>query len=201
VPLRRTVRVGLWGAEEQGLIGSYEYVSSHYVNRAAPTSGGAGQRGGGGFGAPQAPLDLKPEHAKFSVYFNIDNGTGAIRGIYTQGNDAVVPIFRQWIEPFRNLGMTTVTTRNTGGTDHQSFDRVGLPAFQFIQDEIEYDTVTHHTNMDTYERLQPRDNMQMATIAAGFAYLAANRDELLPRKPLLAAGPGGRARGSRLAPA
>ena len=206
VKLRRTVRSGLWGAEEQGLIGSYEYVSVHYVNRPVPASGApgaggppaaAGQRGAGGAGAPQAPLELKPEHAKFSVYFNIDNGTGAIRGIYTQGNEAIVPIFRQWIEPFRSLGMTTVTTRNTGGTDHQSFDRVGLPAFQFIQDDIEYDTVTHHTNMDTYERLQPRDNIQMATIAAGFAYLAANRDELLPRKPLSAAAQGGRGRGGQ----
>jgi carboxypeptidase Q len=200
VRLRRTVRIGLWGAEEQGLIGSYEYASVHYVNRPVPAGGGpggGGQRGGRGSGASQAPLDLKPEHAKFSVYFNIDNGTGAIRGIYTQGNDAVVPIFREWIEPFRSLGMTAVTTRNTGGTDHQSFDRVGLPAFQFIQDEIEYDTITHHTNMDTYERLQPRDNMQMATIVAGFAYLAANRDELLPRKPPSAVGQGGRGRGGQ----
>jgi len=203
VGLRRTVRIGLWGAEEQGLIGSYEYVSAHYVNRPAPSSGppgggAGGQRGAGGFGAPQAALELKPEHAKFSVYFNIDNGTGALRGIYTQGNDAVVPIFREWIEPFRSLGMTTVTTRNTGGTDHQSFDRVGLPGFQFIQDEVEYNTITHHTNMDTYERLQPRDNMQMATIAAAFAYLAANRDEMLPRKPLPVPGQsGGRGRGGQ----
>jgi len=203
VKLRRTVRIGLWGAEEQGLIGSYEYVSVHYVSRPVPSSGppggGApGQRGGGGFGAPQAALELKPEHAKFSVYFNIDNGTGALRGIYTQGNDAVVPIFREWIEPFRSLGMTTVTTRNTGGTDHQSFDRVGLPGFQFIQDPVEYSTITHHTNLDFYERLQPADNVQMATIVAGFAYLAANRDERLPRKPLPAPGAGGgRGRGGR----
>jgi hypothetical protein len=197
VKLRRTVRVALWGAEEQGLIGSYEYVSVHYVNRPVPASGPPGA-GAGGFGAPQAPLELKPEFAKFAAYFNIDNGTGAIRGIYTQGNDAVVPIFREWLEPFRTLGMTTVTTRNTGGTDHQSFDRVGLPGFQFIQDEIEYNAITHHTNMDTYERLQPRDNMQMATIVAGFAYLAANRDELLPHKPLAAPGQGGgRGRGGQ----
>jgi carboxypeptidase Q len=185
VKLRRTVRIGLWEAEEQGLIGSREYVSAHYASRqqlpgaaGAPAGGGGGGRGG-----PQGPLETKPEFAKFSAYFNIDNGTGALRGIYTQGNDAVAPIFREWIEPFRTLGMTTVTTRNTGGTDHQSFDAVGLPGFQFIQDEIEYNTVIHHTNMDTYERLQPRDNMQMATIVAGFAYLAANRDEKLPRKP------------------
>ena len=193
VKLRRTVRIGLWEAEEQGLIGSREYVAAHYGSRqAAP--GGAGAGAGGGRGGAQGPLELKPEHAKFSAYFNIDNGTGALRGIYTQGNDPVVPIFREWVELFRNLGMTTVTTRNTSGTDHQSFDGVGLPGFQFIQDEIEYNTVVHHTNMDTYERLQPRDNMQMATIVAGFAYLAANRAELLPRKPPSAQA-GGRGRG------
>jgi len=201
VRLRRTVRIALWGAEEQGLVGSYEYVSAHYVKRPVPASGPpgpGGQRGAVGSGAPQPPLDLRPEHAKFSVYFNIDNGTGALRGIYTQGNEAVVPIFRQWIEPFRSLGMTTVTTRNTGGTDHQSFDRVGLPAFQFVQDPVEYGTITHHTNMDAYERLQPQDNIQMATVVAGFAYLAANRDELMPRKPLAAAGQGGgRGRGGQ----
>jgi hypothetical protein len=204
VKLRRTVRIGLWEAEEQGLIGSREYVNAHYVNRPQAAGGaGAGGRGGapaagagaGGRGGAPAPLELKPEHAKFSVYFNIDNGTGALRGIYTQGNEAVVPVFREWIEPFRSLGMTTVTTRNTGGTDHTNFDSVGLPGFQFIQDAVEYSTITHHTNMDTYERLQPRDNMQMATIVAGFAYLAANRDQVLPRKP--ANAPGGRGRGSQ----
>ena len=150
----------------------------------------------GGRGGPQGPLELRPEHAKFSVYFNIDNGTGALRGIYTQGNESVVPIFREWVELFRSLGMSTVTTRNTGGTDHQSFDGAGLPGFQFVQDEVEYNAITHHTNMDSYERLQPRDNMQMATIVAGFAYLAANRDERMPRKPLPAPGQGG-GRGGR----
>jgi carboxypeptidase Q len=233
VKLRRTVRVGFWEAEEQGLIGSREYVRMHYATAAgrgggpgaapggrqgapgapgAPPTAAAQAAGGrqgapgapagapagvpaavaaggrGGFGGPiQPPSDVKPEYSKLSVYFNIDNGTGALRGIYTQGNEAVVPIFREWIEPFRGLGMTTITTRNTGGTDHQSFDAVGLPGFQFIQDEIEYNTVIHHTNLDTYERLQPRDNMQMATIVAGWAYLAANRDEKLPRKPMAAA--------------
>ena len=118
------------------------------------------------------------------MYFNIDNGTGALRGIYLQGNDAAAPIFREWMEPFRSLGMTTATIRNTGGTDHQAFDAVGLPGFQFIQDEVEYSTMTHHTNLDYYERLQPGDIQKMATIAAGFAYFAANRDEKLPRKTL-----------------
>jgi Zn-dependent M28 family amino/carboxypeptidase len=193
VKLRRTVRIGLWEGEEQGLIGSREYVAAHFASRQAPPTppgapGAAAQvppgGGRGGFGGPQGPLELKPEYDKLSVYFNIDNGTGALRGIYLQGNDAVAPIFREWMEPFRSLGMTTLTIRNTGGTDHQSFDAVGLPGFQFIQDEIEYDTMTHHTNLDTYERLQPNDIRKMATIAAGFAYLAANRDEKLPRKPL-----------------
>jgi carboxypeptidase Q len=199
VRLRRTVRIGLWTGEEQGLIGSAEYVAAHFGSRtqqpaAAATPGAPGAPGppaapvppaAGGRGAfPQGPLELKPDHGKFAAYFNIDNGTGAIRGVYLQGNDAVAPIFREWMEPFRSLGMTTLTIRNTGGTDHLSFDRVGLPGFQFIQDDIEYDTMTHHTNLDSYERLQPNDMMKNATIAAAFAYLAANRDEKLPRKPL-----------------
>jgi carboxypeptidase Q len=187
VTLRRTVRVGLWEGEEQGLIGSREYVTSHLATRqaapAAPGAPPAAAGGGGQRGGPQGPLETKPEYDKFCVYFNIDNGTGALRGIYLQGNDAVAPIFREWMEPFRGLGMTTITVRNTGGTDHQSFDGVGLPAFQFIQDEVEYNQITHHTNMDTYERLQPNDVIKMSTIVAGWAYLAANRDEKLPRKP------------------
>jgi len=205
VKLRRTVRIGLWTGEEQGLIGSAQYVSAHFGSRAtlpttpasaaapanAPAAGQpaagappAGQFGRGGRGAALGPLELKPDHAKFAGYFNIDNGTGAIRGVYLQGNDAVAPIFREWIEPFRSLGMSYLTIRNTGGTDHQSYDRVGLPGFQFIQDDVEYNTMTHHTNLDSYERLQPNDMMKNATIAAAFAYLAANRDEKLPRKPL-----------------
>ncbi len=194
VKLRRTVRIGLWGGEEQGLLGSREYVAQHFASRqpvpaapgapaAQPAQAGPPAGGRGGFG-PQGPLELKPDYEKFSVYFNIDNGTGALRGIYLQGNDAAAPIFREWMEPFRSLGMTTVTIRNTGGTDHQAFDAVGLPGFQFIQDEVEYSTMTHHTNLDYYERLQPGDIQKMATIAAGFAYFAANRDEKLPRKPL-----------------
>ncbi|HWK09705.1 MAG TPA: M20/M25/M40 family metallo-hydrolase, partial [Vicinamibacterales bacterium] len=180
VTLRRTVRIGLWTGEEQGLIGSRDYVAAHFgsCNDAPPAPGAPRGRG------CQSGFTLKPEQAKFAGYFNIDNGTGAIRGVYLQGNDAAAPIFREWMEPFRSLGMTSLTIRNTGGTDHLSFDAVGLPGFQFIQDEIEYDTITHHTNLDAYDRLQPNDMMRNATIAAAFAYLAANRDELLPRKPL-----------------
>ena len=195
VTLRRTVRIGLWTGEEQGLIGSAQYVAAHFASRgraATPASSGPasqpGQAGpGGGRGGPQGPLETKPDYAKFAGYFNIDNGTGAIRGVYLQGNEAVAPIFREWMEPFRSLGMAYLTIRNTGGTDHQSFDRVGLPGFQFIQDEVEYNSVTHHTNLDSYERLQPNDMMKNATIAAAFAYLTANRDDKLPRRPLPAA--------------
>jgi carboxypeptidase Q len=169
VKLRRTVRIGLWAGEEQGLLGSKEYVKAH-------------------FGDP-ATMQLKPEHAKLAGYFNVDNGTGLIRGVYLQGNEAVAPIFQQWMEPFRNLGMTTLTIRNTGGTDHLSYDAVGLPGFQFIQDEVEYNSRTHHSNMDVYERVQANDMMRNAVIVASFAYNAANRDEKLPRKPLPKAAP------------
>ena len=185
VKLRRTVRIGLWTGEEQGLIGSRDYVKAHFGGCNDPVAG-RGQRGGGRGGC-QSGYTFKPDHGKFAGYFNIDNGTGAIRGVYLQQNDAVAPIFRDWIEPFRSLGMTTITIRNTGGTDHQSFDALGLPGFQFIQDAVEYDTMTHHTNLDSYERLQPADMRKNATIAASFAFLAANRDEKLPRKPAPAA--------------
>ena len=162
--LRRTVRLALWTGEEQGMLGSKAYVAEH-------------------FGDPET-MHLKPDHAKLSAYFNVDNGTGAIRGVYLQSNEAVGPIFQSWMEPFRNLGMTTLAIRNTGGTDHLSFDAVGLPGFQFIQDPIEYDARTHHSNEDVYERIQADDMMRNAVIVAAFAYQAANREERLPRKPL-----------------
>jgi carboxypeptidase Q len=164
VKLRRTVRIGLWGGEEEGLLGSKEYIKAHY-------------------GDP-ATMALKPDHAKLAGYFNVDNGTGLIRGVYLQGNEAVAPIFQQWMEPFKNLGMTTLTIRNTGGTDHLSYDAVGLPGFQFIQDEVEYNSRTHHSNMDVYERIQANDMMRNAVIVATFVMNTANRDDKLPRKPL-----------------
>jgi carboxypeptidase Q len=129
-------------------------------------------------------MRLKPGHTKFSAYFNLDNGTGAIRGVYLQTNEAVAPIFQAWMQPLKSLGMTTVAIRGTGGTDHLSFDEVGLPGFQFIQDPVEYNTRTHHSNMDVYERIQAADMMKDAVIVASFVYHAANRDEKLPRKPL-----------------
>ena len=161
---RRTVRLALWTGEEQGLLGSSAYVKEHFADRAT--------------------MALKPAHAKLSGYFNVDNGTGAIRGVYLQGNEAVAPIFRDWMAPFGNVGMTTLAIRNTTGTDHLSFDRVGLPGFQFIQDPVEYDTRTHHSNMDVYDRAQAADMMKNAVIVAAFVYNAATRDEKLPRKPL-----------------
>ena len=193
VPLRRTVRIGLWTGEEQGLIGSRLYVQQHFGGGRGGGGGRAGAAGGGGAGAATAPPTTTPDHAKFAGYFNIDNGTGAIRGIYLQQNQAVAPIFRAWMEPFRGIGMTHINPGNTGGTDHQSFDATNLPGFQFIQDSVEYDTMTHHTNLDSYERLQPEDMRRNATIAAAFAFLTANRDEKLPRKPATAppAGRGG----------
>ncbi|MCH7823983.1 MAG: M20/M25/M40 family metallo-hydrolase [Acidobacteria bacterium] len=176
LPMRRTVRMGLWSGEEQGLLGSRAYVTAHFTDRST--------------------MSLTPDHEKFSAYYNVDNGTGAIRGVYLQGNEAIAPVFEAWMKPFENLGMTTLTIRNTGGTDHQSFDRVGLPGFQFIQDPVEYNTRTHHSSMDVYERVQAEDMMKNAVIVASFVYHSANRDELLPRKPLPAPQGGGR-RGGR----
>jgi carboxypeptidase Q len=174
VKLRRTIRVGLWTGEEEGLLGSRAYVAQH-------------------FGDPQTMQLKQPEHDNFDVYFNIDNGSGKIRGVYLQGNEAAAPIFAEWMKPFHSMGMNTLTIRNTGGTDHLSFDAVGLPGFQFIQDPLEYDTRTHHSNMDLWDRVQANDLKQMAAIVSTFVYQAANRDEMFPRKPLPKAA--GRGRG------
>ncbi|MFH1943371.1 MAG: M20/M25/M40 family metallo-hydrolase [bacterium] len=161
---KRTIRVALWDAEEEGLLGSRGYVTKHFADRRT--------------------MELKPEHAKLSGYFNYDNGTGKIRGIYLQGNDAIRPIFEAYLKPFHDLGATTVTIRNTGGTDHQSFDGVGLPGFQFIQDPIDYSQRRHHTNMDVYDHAIEADLMQSSVIMASFVYHTAMRDEMLPRKTL-----------------
>ena len=124
------------------------------------------------------------EHAKLSAYFNLDNGTGKVRGVYLQGNEAVRPIFEAWLRPFRSLGASTLAIQKVGGTDHLDFSHVGLPAFQFIQDPIDYETRTHHTNMDTVEAILESDLQQAAVIVASFVYHAAMRDERLPRLPL-----------------
>jgi carboxypeptidase Q len=144
---RRTIRIGLWSGEEQGLLGSQWYVTHHFGSR--PPLTGPGQEGTPSLRRREAgPMTVKPEQAKVSAYFNIDNGTGKIRGVYMQGNAAVQPIFEAWMKPFKDLGMDTLTMRDTGGTDHLAFDAVGIPGFQFIQDPIEYETRTHHSNMD-----------------------------------------------------
>lgn len=160
----RTVRMALWSGEEEGLLGSKAYVKEH-------------------FGDPET-MKLTGEHAKLDGYFNVDNGSGKIRGIYLQGNDMCRPIFENWFKAFNDMDAGAITIRNTGGTDHLSFDAVGLPGFQFVQDELEYSTVTHHSNMDLYDHVSPNDLKQAATIVAAFVYLTANRPEMLPRKPL-----------------
>jgi hypothetical protein len=194
---RRTIRVGLWSGEEQGLLGSRAYVAEHFgtlqpaTTSAAPapgsTTSGNGNGNGNGNGAAQNQLPMvltkKAEYEKLSAYFNLDNGTGKIRGVYLQGNEGVRSLFRQWLAPFREMGATTLSISNTGGTDHLSFDGIGLPGFQFIQDEIEYDTRTHHSNQDVFDRIQADDMKQAATIMAAFVYNTAMRDEKLPRKP------------------
>jgi hypothetical protein len=186
---RRTIRIGLWGGEEQGLLGSRAYVSEHFASRPErPPETGPEELPAFLRDDPPAPMTLKPGHAKLSAYFNLDNGTGRIRGIYLQENAATKPVFESWMAAVEDMGATRVSLRNTGGTDHQAFDSVGLPGFQFIQDPIEYSNGsffgTHHTDMDVYDRLQREDLMQAAVVIATFAYTAANRDELLPRKPL-----------------
>jgi carboxypeptidase Q len=169
---RRTIRIALWSGEEEGLLGSRGYVKKTF--------------------ADPADMKLLPAHEKFSSYFNVDNGTGKIRGVYLQGNEAVRPIFQQWLAPFNDLGAKTLTISNTGGTDHLSFDAVGLPGFQFIQDPLEYETRNHHSNMDVYDHLQEDDLKQAATIVAAFVYDAAMRDAKIPRKELPKANPRGR---------
>ncbi|MGE0142783.1 MAG: M28 family peptidase [Planctomycetota bacterium] len=166
---RRTIRIGLWSGEEQGLLGSRAWVEQNLAS-------------GGGRTSP--PKDLKPLHEKFAGYFNLDNGTGRIRGVYLQGNPSVRPIFAQWLKPFHDLDASTITDSDTGGTDHLSFDSAGLPGFQFIQDPVAYDTRTHHSNMDVWDHAVAEDLRQAATIVASFAWHAANRDEKLPRKPM-----------------
>lgn len=161
---RRTIRIALWSGEEQGLHGSRNYVKNHF--------------------ADPAKMELMPEHSKVSAYYNLDNGSGRIRGVYLQGNAGVKDIFTSWLSPFADMGAKTITINNTGGTDHLAFDAVGIPGFQFIQDELEYDTRTHHTNMDTYDHLVADDLKQASIIVATFVYQTSQRDAKLSRKEL-----------------
>ena len=164
LPLDRTVRLALWTGEEQGIYGSRAYVKRHF--------------------ADPVTMKLEAEHDKLAAYFNVDNGTGKIRGVYLQGNDMVRPIFESWLAPFADLGARTLTIRDTDGTDHLPFDAVGLPGFQFIQDPVDYSTRTHHSELDVYDHIQSADLMQASAIVASFVYNAANRPDKLPRKPL-----------------
>lgn len=183
VKTRRTIRVALWTGEEQGDFGSVGYVKQHFGFM--PLSTAPDQ-----LKLPEwlrkaaGPVELRLDDAKISAYFNLDNGSGKILGIYLQGNATIAPIFAQWIGPLKDIGVTTITMRGTGGTDHESFDNIGIPGFQFIQDKLDYGTRAHHSNMDTYERLQPGDLAQAAVVEAIFVYNTAMRDQMLPRKPL-----------------
>ena len=179
---RRTIRIALWTGEEQGLFGSRGYVKEHFGY--APPLTTQEQQALPEFLRETGPLEVKPDQKLISAYFNVDNGSGKIRGIYLQENAMVAPIFAQWIAPLKDLGVTTITMRNTGGTDHLSFDAVGIPGFQFIQDPLDYESRTHHSNQDVFERLQPADLKQAAVVEAIFVYNAAMRDQMLPRKPL-----------------
>ena len=180
---RRTIRIALWSGEEQGLIGSQAYVTEHLGSRPKPADLPAEVPA---FNWPPSagPFKAKPEHSKLSAYFNLDNGGGRIRGIYAQENAAVVPLFEAWLRPFRDLGATTVTMQRTGSTDHVPFDAAGIPAFQFIQDELDYSGHTHHSNVDVYDHLEADDLKQASVVIATFLYQAAMREERLPRKQL-----------------
>jgi len=173
---RRTIRIALWGGEEEGLLGSKEYVASHFGERDTAQGSAFGE------------IKKKPEYEKLYVYFNNDNGTGKVRGVYMQGNEATRPIFRSWLGPFTDMDASTLTIENTGGTDHLSFDAIGLPGFQFIQDNIDYETRTHHSNMDVFDRVQENDLKQASVIMAAFAYNAAMREGSFPHKPVPQAG-------------
>ncbi|HET7299845.1 MAG TPA: M20/M25/M40 family metallo-hydrolase, partial [Oleiagrimonas sp.] len=180
----RTIRVALWGGEEQGLIGSFAYVKQHFAAYPEPTDPEQ-KKLPDWLREPTGKLQFKPEYKRLSAYFNLDNGSGRIRGIYAQENMAVMPIFKQWLKPFHDVGATEVVSGNTGSTDHISFDRVGLPGFQFVQDWLDYFPHVHHTNLDTLDHVSAKDLKQAAAVVAWFAYKAATRQDKLPRKPLL----------------
>jgi carboxypeptidase Q len=193
---RRTIRIGLWSGEEQGLLGSKAYVGEHFgyfTNETKPVLvASLNKEEGSGEGAstsstnePTRKLVRGREYEKLSIYFNLDNGAGKIRGVYLQGNEALRPIFRRWLEPFREHGAETLTLSNTGSTDHMSFDTIGLPGLEFIQDPLDYSTRSHHSNEDVFDRIQADDLKQAATIMAAFVYNAAMADEKMPRKPLV----------------
>jgi hypothetical protein len=176
---RRTIKIGLWTGEEQGLLGSRGYVAKNLATLGDGSENAAFAAMSGG----QRQINKKPGYDKFAAYYNLDNGTGQIRGIYMQGNEALRPIFKDWLAPFKDINASTVTVNSTGGTDHLAFDAIGLPGFQFIQDPIEYFGRTWHTTQDVYDRMIEEDLKRSAVIMASFAYNSAMTDEKLPRKP------------------
>jgi hypothetical protein len=177
---KRTIRIALWTGEEQGLYGSQGYVKQHF-GTFAPAANSDGQPA---FATrTRGPLTVTKEWETLDAYYNLDNGTGKVRGVYTQGNYGIAPIFAQWIAPLKDLGVTTITNRNTGGTDHLSYDAVGLPGFQYIQDPMDYETRTHHSDMDTYDRLHEADLEQAAIVEAIFLWNTSEREAMMPRKP------------------
>jgi len=178
---KRTIRIALWSGEEQGLFGSQGYVKQHFGTFAEPKTPEPASVPS--FMRQHGPLTTTKEWETLDAYYNLDNGTGKVRGVYTQENWAIGPIFKQWIEPLKDLGVTTISYRNTGGTDHLSYDAVGLPGFQFIQDPMDYETRTHHSDMDTVDRLHPLDLEQAAVVEAIFLWNTSQRDEMMPRKP------------------
>jgi carboxypeptidase Q len=178
---RRTIRIALWSGEEEGLFGSQGYVAQHFGTFGPPPVPDA--PGTPSYMAAKGALTTTKEWETLDAYYNLDNGTGKVRGVYTQGNFAIAPIFAQWIAPLNDLGVTTITNRNTGGTDHLSFDAVGLPGFQYIQDPMDYETRTHHSDMDTYDRLHQADLEQAAIVEAIFLWNTSQRDAMMPRKP------------------
>ncbi len=181
---RRTIRIALWSGEEQGLIGSAAYVSRH-IGEFPESTDPEQKKLPRAFQENRGPLQRKRDYDKVSAYFNLDNGSGRIRGIYAQENLAAMPIFEAWLAPFHDVGATIVTPRNTGSTDHISFDRVGVPGFQFVQDGLDYSTNVHHSDLDTFDHASPEDLKQAAAIVAAFAYQAAMREAKLPRKPVM----------------
>lgn len=180
---RRTIRIALWGGEEQGLLGSRDFIKKNLAER-APSSDAKDKDVPEFMRRPTGPLQTKALHGKISAYYNLDNGAGKIRGIYAENNAAAKAIFDTWLAPFHDLGAKTSTMRKTGSTDHVSFDAVGVPGFQFIQEPMDYFTRTHHTNIDVYDKVQKSDMMQAAMIMASFVAHTANRDDMFPRKPM-----------------
>jgi hypothetical protein len=181
---KRTIRIGLWSGEEQGLFGSAAYVDEHFATRPKPEDKNERALPNYLWKNQGWPIETKPDHEKFSVYFNMDNGSGRFRGIYTEGNVAAKSVFGNWFSPYSDLSTGTITNKSTGGTDHESFDDVGLPGFQFIQDKLDYGSRLHHTHIDSIDHVVEADLKQASVILAGFLYKAAMAEERMPRKPM-----------------